>query len=95
MSHQPVHIVCTIGPASRDPGVLAGLVDAGMRVARLNFAHGSPDDHRETVARIRRVSHERQRPVAVLQDLAGPKLRLGEIDSGPASLAPEATRCAW
>jgi pyruvate kinase len=74
-----VQIVCTIGPASREPEVLEGLVDAGMGTARLNFAHGEPEEHRETVARIREASRRRGLPVAILQDLAGPKLRLGEV----------------
>jgi len=88
MSARGVHIVCTIGPASRDPEVLARLVDAGMQVARLNFAHGSPEEHRETFRRIRAVAAERGRAVAILQDLPGPKLRLGELEGGAAALEP-------
>jgi pyruvate kinase len=65
--------------------VIAGLVEAGMSVARLNFAHGDPDQHRETVRRIRAASERCQRPIAILQDLPGPKLRLGELDA-PARL---------
>jgi pyruvate kinase len=59
-----------------------------MRVARLNFAHGTPEEHRETVARIRAAERERERPVAILQDLAGPKLRLGRISDAPVALEP-------
>jgi pyruvate kinase len=84
-----VQIVCTIGPASRDPETLARLVDAGMRVARINFAHGSPEQHRETVDRLRAVSAERGRPVAILQDLAGPKLRLGHLEGERVQLAAD------
>jgi pyruvate kinase len=80
MRTRSVHIVCTIGPASRSPETLRGLVDAGMNVARINFAHGTPEEHRETVARIRAASAEAGKPVAVLQDLGGPKIRLGELD---------------
>ena len=79
MSPRAVHIVCTIGPASRSPEVLRGLVEAGMNVARLNFAHGSEAEHRENVARIRSASTAAGRPVAILQDLPGPKIRLGEL----------------
>ncbi len=83
-----VQIVCTIGPASRDPETLARLVAAGMSVARLNFAHGTPEEHRENVARVRRVSEAARQPVAILQDLPGPKLRLGEIPEGRLLLRP-------
>jgi pyruvate kinase len=79
MRARAVHIVCTIGPASRSPEVLRGLVDAGMNVARINFAHGTEPEHRECVGLIRAASAEAGRPVAILQDLAGPKIRLGEL----------------
>ena len=82
-----VQIVCTIGPASRDPATLADLIDAGMRVARLNLAHGGAAQHRETIARIRAASQAAAAPVAILLDLPGPKLRLGEIPDGPLDLA--------
>ena len=72
-------IVATIGPASREPDVLGRMVEAGMDVARLNFAHGSPDQHAETVERIRAAASAAGREVAVLQDVPGPKLRLGPI----------------
>jgi pyruvate kinase len=77
-----VQIICTIGPASFEPRVLEGLIDAGMSVARINFAHGEPDQHREAVARIRAASEARGRPVGILQDLPGPKIRLGELAEG-------------
>jgi pyruvate kinase len=83
-----VQIVCTIGPASREPETLERLIAAGMSVARLNFAHGDAAAHRETVALIRRASTAAKRPVAILQDLAGPKLRLGEIPGGRLALRP-------
>src|SRR5215813_14261044 len=79
MRSRAVHIVCTIGPASRSPEVLRGLVDAGMNVARINFAHGTEAEHRESVKRIRAASADAGRPVAILQDLSGPKIRLGEL----------------
>ncbi|MBV9214013.1 MAG: pyruvate kinase [Actinobacteria bacterium] len=72
-------IVATIGPASRDPDVLERMVGAGMDVARLNFAHGSADEHAETVRRVRAAAEAAGREVAVLQDIPGPKLRLGPV----------------
>ncbi len=79
-------IVATIGPASRDPETLIRLVRAGMDVARLNFSHGTLDDHAETAQRIRRASEAAERPVAILQDLPGPKLRVGALRGGIAEL---------
>ena len=76
-------IVCTIGPASRDAGILAGLIDAGMDVARVNFSHGTHDEHREVIRRIRDLSDT----VAVMQDLQGPKIRVGEIGGEGMKLA--------
>ena len=72
-------IVATIGPASREPDVLARMVRAGMDVARLNFAHGDPEEHAETVRRVRAAAESEGREVAVLQDVPGPKLRLGPV----------------
>jgi pyruvate kinase len=72
-------IVATIGPASRDPDVLVAMVRAGMDVARLNFSHGSHDEHAETAELVREASRRANRPVAILQDLPGPKLRIGTL----------------
>jgi pyruvate kinase len=77
-------IVATIGPACRDEAALRGLVDAGVDVFRLNMAHASMAEHQETLDRIRRVSEATQRPIGVLADLAGPKIRLGELPGGAA-----------
>jgi pyruvate kinase len=79
-------IVCTIGPASSSTEVLGRLVDAGMDVARLNFSHGTLAEHRERLERVRSVSDAKGRPVAILQDLPGPKVRLGEFENGTATL---------
>ena len=81
-------IVCTIGPASASPRMLERLIRAGMSVARLNFSHGTPADHRRAAFRIRRLSRDLGRPVSILQDLAGPKIRIGEIESGTIVLRP-------
>ena len=80
-------IVCTIGPASHSPDVLRALVDAGMDVARLNFSHGSHADHAVVVADLRRIADEAGRPLAILQDLQGPKIRLGTLQGGAVQLS--------
>lgn len=79
-------IVATIGPASRDPEVLVRMVEAGLDVARLNFSHGTPEEHATSIERIREASDRAGRPVAVLQDLPGPKLRIGALSGGRAEL---------
>jgi pyruvate kinase len=79
-------IVATIGPASRDPDVLQRMIAAGMDVARLNFAHGSPDQHAETAEWIRAAAERADREVAILGDVPGPKLRLGPVAGGVAEL---------
>ena len=72
-------IVATIGPASRDPAVLAEMVEAGVDVFRINFSHGTQEEHTATLAAVRRVADESGRMIAVLQDLGGPKIRVGKI----------------
>ncbi len=79
-------IVATIGPASRDPDTLVAMIDAGMDVARLNFSHGTHDEHAETVERLRTAANRARRPLAILQDLPGPKLRIGPVRDGVADL---------
>src|SRR3954451_17098652 len=75
-------IVATVGPASREPRVLDRMVAAGMDVARLNFAHGEPAQHAETVERVRAAAERVGRDVAVLQDVPEPKLRIGPVAGG-------------
>ncbi len=82
-------IVCTIGPASRSPETLERLTRAGMDVARLNFSHGSQPEHGEVIASLRAVADRCGRPIAILQDLSGLKIRLGEIKNGSIVLEPE------
>jgi pyruvate kinase len=79
-------IVATIGPASREPEVLVRMVDAGMDVARLNFSHGTAEEHAEMARRVRDAAGRAGRQVAVLQDLPGPKLRIGPLRDGHAEL---------
>ncbi len=84
-------IVCTIGPASSSEDTLRALISAGMNMARLNFSHGSHADHAAKIDLIRRLSREMNRPVAILQDLCGPKIRVGEIPESGIRLAPGQT----
>ncbi|MFO0950285.1 MAG: pyruvate kinase [Isosphaeraceae bacterium] len=72
-------IVATLGPASRSPETIRSLIEAGVDVFRLNFSHASHEEHTETLARVRQEADAAGRVVAVLQDLGGPKIRLGEI----------------
>jgi pyruvate kinase len=75
-------IVCTIGPACDTEEKIAQLIEAGMNVARLNFSHGTHADHAARIGRIRRVSNRLNRPIAILQDLQGPKIRTGSLTEG-------------
>jgi pyruvate kinase len=72
-------IVCTLGPASNSEDKIAALIQAGMNVARINFSHGTHEDHALTIERLRRAAKRLDRPVAVLQDLQGPKIRTGTL----------------
>ena len=73
-------IVATIGPASATAEKIAALIDAGMDGARLNFSHGTSDDHARTVELAREAEKDGGRPVALIADLQGPKLRVGDLD---------------
>jgi pyruvate kinase len=74
-------IVCTIGPASSSHGVLRALVEAGMNVARINFSHGTHEQHRDVITSVRAIAKDLERPVAILGDLQGPRIRIGELAS--------------
>jgi pyruvate kinase len=73
-------ILATIGPASREPAVLDALLAVGLDAVRLNFSHGTHDQHAETVRRVRDAAARAGREIAILQDLQGPKIRLGNVD---------------
>ena len=75
-------IVCTIGPACRSPEMLDRLLAAGMNVARLNFSHGTHDEHAAAIRSLRQASFRQQRPLAILADLQGPKIRTGTLAGG-------------
>ncbi|HVW87994.1 MAG TPA: pyruvate kinase [Gaiellaceae bacterium] len=74
-------IVATIGPASSSDDMVRGLVDAGVDAIRLNFSHGTHDDHGEVIQIVRRVQDETGKPLALIADLQGPKLRIGDLDT--------------
>ncbi len=76
-------IVATIGPATSSPEVLRKLILAGATTLRLNFSHGTHDDHLASIRLIRQISFELDQPVGILQDLQGPKIRLGKFADGP------------
>jgi pyruvate kinase len=84
-------IVATIGPASREPETLKRMVEAGLDVARLNFSHGNREIHAENAERVRAAANAAGRQVAILQDLPGPKLRIGALEDGIAELKPGET----
>jgi len=80
-------IICTLGPSSDDTETIEELVREGMDCARLNFSHGDHEQHAGLIERIREISERLDRPVAILQDLQGPKIRIGAIEGGSVELA--------
>ncbi len=84
-----VKILCTLGPTSRDPAVLADMINAGMNVARLNFSHGTHEYHSETIDLVRATAEKLQKPIAILADLQGPKLRTGKMQEGGVALTAD------
>ncbi|MCB9559218.1 MAG: pyruvate kinase [Kofleriaceae bacterium] len=83
-------IVCTLGPASSSPEKIGELIDAGMDVVRLNFSHGTHADHTKLITTVRAEAERRDRAVAVLLDLQGPKIRVGKFAEGQVELHPGA-----
>jgi len=77
-------IVCTLGPSSASPEVIGALMDAGLSVARINFSHGTHEQHARTISLVRQLAAERGRPVAILGDLQGPRIRIGDLPSSVA-----------
>ena len=82
MNFRHSKIVCTIGPASRSPKMIDRLLDAGMDVARLNFSHGTHEEHAKNISILRAASGKHQKPIAILADLQGPKIRTGPLAGG-------------
>lgn len=79
-------IVATIGPSSSDEAVLRRMIEAGMDVARLNFSHGTHEDHEANFRKIRKLSEQADKPVGIICDLQGPKIRVGELAGSPLKL---------
>ena len=79
-------IVCTLGPATATREAIRSLVDAGLNVARVNFSHSTHEQHAETIATVRSVAESCGRPIAILGDLQGPKIRIGDLPA-PRELA--------
>ena len=86
MLSRKTKIICTIGPASTSEDMLRKLILAGMNVARLNFSHGSYDEHKERIDLIKKLRKELNRPVALLLDTKGPEIRIGQFEGGKAVL---------
>jgi pyruvate kinase len=79
MLQRNTKIVCTLGPATESPAMIEKMIRAGMNVARLNFSHGEYDEFAELIVNIRKISKKLGQPVAIMQDLQGPKIRVGEM----------------
>ena len=79
-------IVATLGPATDEPGVLEKLILAGVNVVRMNFSHGSPEDHKQRAETVRSISEKHGKHVAILGDLQGPKIRVARFSEGPIEL---------
>jgi pyruvate kinase len=86
--HTRAKIVCTLGPASRDHDTLVRMIAAGMNVARLNFSHGTHEEHADMIRTLRRAAEEAGRMVGIMLDLQGPKVRVGRFANGEAVLRP-------
>ncbi len=91
MQQRKTKIVCTLGPATDSMDGISALIEAGMDVARLNFSHGDREAHRKTIRRIREFSRNAGREIGILQDLGGPKIRLGQLPAEGIHLAAGST----
>ena len=87
-SNKRTKIVATLGPASNSYEIMLDLVRAGVNVFRLNFSHGTHEDKLEAIKKIRRINDEEPFTVAILADLQGPKLRVGEIENNALLVSP-------
>ena len=81
-------IVATIGPASSDAKTLRAMIRAGMNVARINFSHGDHETHGNVIDTVRRIAEDEDTVVAILCDIQGPKIRIGELAQEPTMLYP-------
>ena len=96
MQHCKTKIVCTLGPASATADTIRQLMEAGLNVARINFSHGTHEQHAATIKMVREVAESMKRPVAILGDLQGPRIRIGDLeepvmleDGSDVNMAPE------
>src|SRR5258705_6509688 len=85
MTFRHSKIVCTIGPASRSPKMIDRLLKAGMDVARLNFSHRTHEEHAKNISVLRAAAIEHEKPIPILADLQGPKIRTGPLAGGGAA----------
>ena len=90
MQRKRTNIVCTIGPASSSPEMLHSLIESGMNIARISFSHGSHADHAQTIAHLKAVSKQLGVRIPILQDLSGPKMRIGKFSNEPVELSSNA-----
>ena len=86
MTPRRTKIVATLGPASNDPKILSRMIEAGLDVVRMNFSHGTADEHKRRVELVRKLARRAGRAVGVLVDLQGPKIRIGKFDEGRITL---------
>jgi pyruvate kinase len=91
LANHKTKIVATIGPASESPEVMRQMLEAGMDVARINFSHGDFDSHQRVISNLRQTAQAAGRRLAILADLPGPKMRLGQISPEPVELVPGAS----
>ena len=84
-------IVATLGPASSTPEILERMFRAGVDVVRLNFSHGTADDHRQRAEMVREICRKTGRTVGIMGDLQGPKIRIGKFGDGKVTLKPGET----
>ena len=87
MEHVRTKMICTIGPAVRSPEKIAELIDAGMNVARLNFSHGTHDEHKEVIGWLKAAREEKKVPLAIMLDTKGPEIRVGAIENSAVQLS--------
>ncbi|MDB5932580.1 MAG: pyruvate kinase, partial [Polaromonas sp.] len=88
MTRRATKIVATLGPASSDPVMLEKMIRAGVNVVRLNFSHGSAQDHVDRAQLVREVAQRAGLEVAIMADLQGPKIRVGKFAEGKVMLVP-------
>ncbi len=81
-------IIATIGPASQDKHILENLIQAGVNVVRLNFSHGSHKEHASIIKQVRKIGKRLEKPIGIMQDLQGPKIRIGELKNDRIHLKP-------